>query len=344
MRSFGVACGCALAAIVVGSCPAQAELLVGDYRGADVSAPVFLYGDIVDGAAAPDASFGAAPLLSASSMTFDPAGQTIFVADFPGKAIRAYPPSANGNVAPTRTIDLLQVGQPRQITVSIAHDEIIEANTCCIAAFPRFASGNAVYPLRYLPSSSTPEGSRTRLNNPTGIVLRVISDEIIVPDTGSGPDGSFGVVLFFSRGVTGNSAPYHSLEGPLTLLGVAALGIAYDDWNDELIVLSQDSAPDTVRINTYASGATGNVAPLHSISGANAVLEDVHAIHYDAAAEVLYVSVGGDAGIPSRVLAFNRGADGNVAPDRIILPTGASFAAPAGIVTVSDVIFRTSFN
>ena len=343
--------GCAWLAAMVLACGrvAHAELLVGDYRGGDVAASVYRYGDDAAGPASPETAFktdiGSERLISAFSMTFEPLENVVYIADFPAKAIRVYPAPAAGNAAALRVLNPAQLGQPRQVAISIAHDEMIVANTCCIASYSRFATGSGVYALRYLPSANTESGSRTRLTNPAGVILRTSSDEIAVPDVANGPDGSHGVVLFFSRAVTGNSAPYRALEGAQTLLGVGAIGITYDPFNDEIYVLSQEPAsnPSGFRISVFAGNASGDAAPLRTINGTNTLLDDVNAIEYDAAAETLYVSEGGNYA-PARVLAFPRLAGGNVSPARVLLPTATSFVAPVGITTTSDVIFRSGFN
>jgi hypothetical protein len=354
MSALRIARRCAIAAIVlIGTPLAHADLLIGDFQGLDGTGPILRFADSADGAAAPAGSFytnlngGNDVLRSAASMTFEPAEDVVYVADFYGQAIRVYAAGASGDAVPLRTLNPLQLGQPRQVAVSLAHQELIAATACCVETYLRFDSGNSAYPQRYLPSGNTAEGSRTRLNNPGGIVLRASSDEVAVPDSGVGPgNASFGVVLIFPRSVTGNSAPTRTLQGAQTLLGVAALGITYDPSNDEFLVLSQDSAqsPYGYRINAFAGSASGDAAPLRSISGANTLLGNVHAIFYDDAAEVLYASAGGENGTPARVLAFARGADGDVAPDRVIVADGSSFVFPQGITAVSDDIFKNGFN
>lgn len=345
---------CAIAAIVLGCTrPAHADLLIGDFRETNGTGPVLRYDDSADGAAAPTGTFytnlnsGADVLHSAASMTYESLENVVYAADFYGQAIRVYPAAASGNAAALRTLNPPQLGQPRQIAISMLHDELIAVTSNGVETYLRLASGSAAYPQRTLPLSFTSEGSRTRLNNPGGIILRASSDEIVIPDYGVGAgNDAFGVVLFFSRAVTGNSAPYRTLEGPQTLLGIGAFGITYDPTHDEIMVLSQDTPqyPYVYRISAFAGGASGNTAPLRSISGANTLLGDIHAISYDDADEVLYVSEGGENGIPARVLAFARGANGDVAPDRVIVANGASFVNPQGITTVYDDIFKNGFN
>jgi hypothetical protein len=327
-------------------------LLIGDFRETNGVGPVLRYEDSAAGAAAPTSAFytnlagGADVLHSAASLTYEPVENVVYAADFYGQSIRVYPAGASGNAAPLRTLNPPQLGQPIQIAISVAHEELIAVTGYGVETYVRLASGSAAYPQRTLPLSITSEGSRTRLNNPGGIILRPSSDEIAVPDYGQGVGGYFGVVLFFSRAVAGNSAPKRTLEGAQTLLGIAAFGIAFDKTHDEILVLSQDSSqyPYVYRISTFAGSASGNTAPLRSISGTNTLLGDIHAISYDDAAELIYVSEGGENGMPARILAFARGANGDVAPDRVIVPNGSSFVLPQGITTVYADIFEDGFD
>ncbi|HSJ41625.1 MAG TPA: hypothetical protein VK955_11285, partial [Xanthobacteraceae bacterium] len=251
------------------------------------------YDDSATGAATPTGAFytnldgGADVLHSAASLTYEPVENVVYAADFYGQAIRVYPSAASGNAAALRTLNPPQLGQPIQVAISIAHDELIAVTSNGVETYLRSASGSAAYPQRTLPLSITSDGSRTRLTNPGGIILRPSSDEIAVPDYGSAAGSYFGVVLFFPRVLTGNSAPSRTLEGPQTLLGIGAFGIAYDKTHDEILVLSQDSSqyPYVYRISTFAGSASGNTAPLRSISGANTLLGNIHAVSYDASAE-----------------------------------------------------------
>ena len=344
---------CVMAAIVLCTQAAHADLLIGDFRETDGVGPVLRYDDSAQGAATPTGTFytnlgsGGDVLRSAASMTFEPLENVVYAADFYGQAIRVYPAAASGNAAALRTLNPPQLGQPIQVAISLAHDELIAVTSNGVETYVRSASGSSAYPQRTLPLSITIAGSRTRLTNPGGIVLRQSSDEIAVPDYGVGAGNAyFGVVLFFPRVLTGNSAPSRTLEGPQTLLGICAFGITYDKTHDEILVLSQDSSqyPYVYRISAFAGSASGNTAPLRSISGADTLLANIHAISYDDSAEVLYVSEGGENGIPPRVLVFSRNANGNVAPDRVIVPNGASFVLPQGITSVYDDLFKNGFD
>ena len=351
MTSSRLICSAAIAFAVACARLARAELLIGDY-GDQTPAAVLTYADNATGAAAPLGSFysnagnGAAPLQDPESLTFDPIENTVYVADFYGQAVRVYRAGASGNAAPLRTLNPALLGQPRQVALSTLHDELIIATGCCVITYGRYTYGTQAVPSRYLPPSYTAEGTNTRLNNPGGIVLRASSDEIIVPDTGNGPNNTyFGVVLFFPRSLTGNSSPYRTLEGAQTLLGTSASHISQDEVHDEIYVTSQDSAtfPYGFRISTFAGSASGNVAPLRSISGDATQLADIHQIFYDDISESPYVSVGGENGVAPKVLVFARGANGNVAPDRTIIPNGASFSRPEGLTVVFDDLFHDNF-
>jgi len=271
----------------------------------------------------------------------------LYAADFVGKAIRVYAASASGNAPALRVLNPPALGQPRRVAIASAHDELITVYAgCCLAVYSRMASGSAVTPLRSVQYGGT-SGSVTRLNYPTGVALRAASDEMFVPDAGiAAGNVPFGVILFFARTASGNAAPSRTIEGPDTKLGSAAYYIAYDSEHDEIIVASEDASAATpvLRINIFAGTASGNSAPLRSISGDATLLEDIHAISSDPYAGTIYVSQGGENGAVARVLVFARGANGNVAPARIIDAGPNSFTAPRGIVAIPrEVVFADGF-
>lgn len=290
-------CAAALAAFAgIGS--ARADLLVGDYRGSGVASPVLHFAENANGNVAPIGSFytdlnASTDLMqSAMYMTYEPVENVIYVVDFFGQAVRVYAAGATGNRAALRILNTPLLGQPRRIAVNIEDDELITtASGCCIATFPRSATGNAVAALRVVQWGGL-NGSVTRLDYPQGVALRKSSGEIIVVDAmhnASGP--ASGVVLFFDRLASGNTAPMRAIEGAQTLLGNGAYGVTYDSAHDEIIVLAYDST--MARINTYAGSASGNAAPVRSIADNLSLLEAVAGIAYDSASGTFYVAQGG---------------------------------------------------
>jgi len=334
MVRFGFAlCGFALAAALA-SAASHADIVVGDYRAAG-SGPALRFSDAAQGNAAPAGAFYSSASNPGGQMqtplflTYEPVENVIYVSDFYGQAIRVYAAGASGDAVPLRVLTSPSMGQPRRAAISVQNDELIAAvSGCCVAAYPRGANG-AVGATRFLQWGGS-AGSVTRLNNPGGVALRESSDEIFVPDYGTTPPSTyFGVVLVFARTAQGNTAPSRTIEGAATLLGNDAFAVAYDAVHDELIVASQD-ASQAFRVSVFAGSASGNAAPLHSLSGASTLLDTVHQVAVDPAGTI-YVAEGGDNGSVARVLAFARGADGDVAPARVITGGATGVSAPNGI-------------
>lgn len=341
-------CAALVAALaVVGN--ASADLLVGDFQGSGVAGPVLRFAENANGNLAPISSFytnlnGATDLMQTPMfLTYEPVEGVVYVSDFYGRAIRVYASGATGNTAALRVLNPPLLGQPRRVAIDVEHDELIAAvSGCCIAAYSKNATGNAVSPLRMVQWGGL-NGSVTRLYSPANIALRKSSGEIVVADTVPNPDSSYsGLVLFFDRLANGNAAPVRAIEGPQTLLGTGVYGMAYDSGHDEIIVVARDSA--TARINTYAGTDSGNAAPLRSVSGNLTLLEAVNGIAYDSASGTIYVAQGGFNGFVARILAFARTANGNVAPARVVSGALSGMTAPMGLEIVpSTLIFENGF-
>src|SRR6476469_2690603 len=79
---------CAMAAIVLCTQAAHADLLIGDFRETDGVGPVLRYDDSAQGAAAPTDAFytnlkgGADVLRGAASLIYEPSENVVYAADF----------------------------------------------------------------------------------------------------------------------------------------------------------------------------------------------------------------------------------------------------------------------
>ena len=334
---------------VVGAAPAQADILIGDFSDNDTTAahPILRFPNTASGDVAPIGSFTTdLPGLRMQTpfhLTYEPVENVVYMADFYGQAISVYAEDANANTAPLRSFTSPSLGQPRQVAISMQHDELFAAvSGCCLASYPRTASGN-VAALRLIQWGGS-SGSVTRLNNPSGPVLRTSSDTLIVADYKQNPDSSYsGVLLSFDRTATGNVAPLSSIEGNLTLLGTSAIGPAYDAVHDEIIVAGFDNTTDTYRILSFTGTASGNAPPLRSIEGSATNLNGVTDVVYDPFHETIYVTEGGFNGIPADVLAFPRTADGNLPPARAIAGAHTTIGYPLGIAATDGHIFKNGF-
>jgi len=335
---------------IVAAAPARADLLVGDFSDGDTAAAhsILRFRDTAAGDVAPLGSFTTdlpgLRLQTPLYLTYEPIEDVVYVADFYGQAIRVYAEHAHGNVAPLRTLASPTLGQPRQVAISVEHDELFAAvSGCCLAAYPRTASGNNVAALRFIQWGGS-NGSITRLNNPSGPVLRKASDTLIVADYKQNPDNSYsGVLLSFDRNASGNTAPASAIEGNLTGLGSSATAPAYDAVHDEIIVVSFDNTTSTYRLLSFAGTASGNAAPLRSVEGAATNLAGVSSVAYDPYHDTIYVTEGGYNGVPAAVLAFPRTANGNAAPTRTIAGANTMVGSPGGIAATDGHLFKDGF-
>lgn len=334
---------------ITGISTAHADVLIGDLSDNNTltAHPVLRFLDNANGNTAPIGSFttdqAGERLQTPLYLTYEPVENVVYVADFFGQAIRVYPEGASGNTAPLRIFNSPAMGQPRQVAISSEHDELFAAvSGCCIATFPRAATGT-VAALRFIQWGGS-TGSLTRLNNPSGPVLRKTSDTLIVADYKQNPDNSYsGLLLSFARTANGNDAPVSVIEGNLTQLGSGSTGPAYDAVHDEIFVAAVDNATSTYRILSFAGTATGNVPPLRSVEGPATLLNTPTNVAYDAIHDTIYVTEGGYNGIPAYVLAFPRTASGNVAPARVIAGANTGIGQPNGIAITDGHVFKDGF-
>jgi Bacterial Ig domain len=144
-----------------------------------------------------------------------------------GGSILFFSPTANGSVAPLRTIQgpaTTLLGGPPRLAVDTVHDEIVvrdneNSSAGRIVVFSRTASGD-VAPLRIL------SGPATNLWFFGPIIVDLANDRIITANSenqGVSPNN----VLVFSRTASGNTKPLMSIAGPATGLHEPA-GLAID--------------------------------------------------------------------------------------------------------------------
>jgi hypothetical protein len=246
-------------------------------------------------------------------------------------SISVFSRTANGNVPPLRTL----VGPATGMSVSQfdfaepANNELFVTNfgNNSITVYARTASGNAA-PIR------TISGPATGLISPVGLYVDAANNEIGVESGGNS-------ILIFSRTANGNVAPLRTISGAATLLA-CAIGLALDSVNNEIFVANNNFSPGcTNRITVYARTASGNVAPLRTISGAATGMTFIQDIHVDPINnEVLLPEVGVDD-----VRVFSRTASGNVPPLRVLAgsATGLNGAFGLWVDAVNNEIGVTSF-
>ena len=217
-----------------------------------------------------------------AGLVVDSVNQELYVAnDLRGgnSAILVFPLSADGNVAPIRVLRglLTTVEGPIGMAIDLVHDELFIVNYKVadggsITVFPRTASGN-VPPLR------TIQGPLTGFNNPQGLGLDLVHDELVVANSRFGT-ASPGELLFFRRIDSGDPAPIRQIGGPNTGL-CNPIGLSLDLVNDEILVGNAHASTNACSqsLTTYARTASGDAAPLRQIGpGPLSVLANVESV------------------------------------------------------------------
>ena len=132
-------------------------------------------------------------------------------------------------------------------------------------------------------------------------------------------------IAAFARVARENEAPVRTLEGQKTLISRTMHGFSYDPIHDEIVV----NSPLTQAILTFRGSANGEVAPIRVIQGPKtgilgmgyAALSTVTA---DPEHNEIFLPVGSGGyrtpgtGGPEGVLVFDRTANGDAAPKRIL--------------------------
>lgn len=129
----------------------------------------------------------------------------------------------------------------------------------------------------------------------------------------------------FARLANGNVAPDRIIEGQDTNLSRTMHGLAYDTIHDEIIVPVALSGA----ILVFRGGAIGNEPPVRVIQGSQTGLIRPHTANVDPeSGEIL-------AGDPSArgVLIFDRLANGNVKPKRVISGPKTQFREIVGVAS-----------
>jgi hypothetical protein len=132
-------------------------------------------------------------------------------------------------------------------------------------------------------------------------------------------------IAAFARLAGENTPPTRVLEGQKTLLSRTMHGFAYDRVHDEIVV----NSPLAQAILTFRGGASGEEPPLRVIQGTQTqILGDAYSaldkVSVDGVNNEIYLPLGlGDergrsANALPAILVFDRQANGNVPPKRIL--------------------------
>jgi len=260
-------------------------------------------------------------LSSIQALAVDVTNDELFVANGSGPAITVYSLAASGNTAPLRTLTGAATGmsQPIYLAVDPTNNELFvtNANNQAITVYSRTASGNTA-PLRTL--STVPAG-----NAPIGLTLDLTNNELVVGTSGSTID-------VYSRTASGITPALRSLAGATTgLFGPIGLGV--DLTNNELF--AANASVSSPSITVYSRTASGDTAPLRTLSGAATGLVVPHALALDLTNNELFVANTLSA---NSITVYTRGASGNTPPSRTLSGAATGISGPVGVAVTTGAL------
>ncbi len=251
-----------------------------------------------------------------TGITVDAEHNELFVSNEVGDSINVYRADANGDVAPIRVIKgaKTMLKAPAGIFVDVANDELWVANYGSHSAtvYRRTASGDAA-PIRTIRVGPA-DAPATLISNPYMIAFDTRRDQIIVPNCVGHPR-----IGMFDRMADKNAVPVRSIEGTNTHLNRTVHGVSYDSIHDEIVV----NQYITQGILTYRGAASGDEAPIRVIAGPKTQLLDPISVAVDPVNNEIYAFQITNS---DRVLVFDRTANGDVAPKRVLMQPASSGA------------------
>lgn len=140
-------------------------------------------------------------------------------------------------------------------------------------------------------------------------------------------------LLVFPAMADGNVAPVQLIAGPHTGLNDPG-GVQLDSKGNIYVANDAccDGNPVPPSVTVYAPGATGDVAPMRTITGDATTLTLPSDVAFDRSDNIYIAdSRGGPAPGNGTVLEFTAGADGNVAPVATIVGPKTGLSIPNGI-------------
>jgi 6-phosphogluconolactonase (cycloisomerase 2 family) len=258
------------------------------------------------------------------AMKYNPDNGDLYIANDIGESVLVFAKaaSAQGDVAPVRVIKgpSTRLRNPTGVALDLKNKEVWVSNlgNSSATVYPLTADGD-VAPLRVIRSAE--ESKRGLLFGRTpAVTYDPNRQEIIVPNCVNHPQ-----IAIFARSATQNTPFLRSIEGQKSLLGRTMHDIAFDAIHDEIVVTS----PLAQGILSFRGAANGEEAPLRIIQGDKTqiraqVRKPTGPNVYEGAGatakltvdpvhnEILLASPDQD------ILVFDRLANGNVAPKRVL--------------------------
>lgn len=249
-------------------------------------------------------------------------GAPLYVTNFNNNSVTAYSAAAVGDAAPLVTIAGPATGLDGPLQIAFdSGGRLYVANTLSdtITVYPPGANGN-VAPV------ATIAGPSTGLSGPSGVAVDA-DDTLYVTNVGPPGGPPVSTVTVYLAGATGDVAPIATIAGPDTgLRRPTAVGV---DGAGRIYVgnFAPPFGPFAGSVTVYSPGASGNVAPVATITDSTTGIRGIQALHVDEAGSVSVTLT-----FASTVKTFAPGANGVVAPIATITGPSTEMEGPIGIV------------
>lgn len=276
-------------------------------------------------------------MMFVANVKVDPARREIYSVDNDiGDRLMVFPYDADGNVKPTRVLEVPH--QAWGISINDTRDELaLTVESARMVVIYKREASRRDPPLRVI------RGPKTGLGDPRGVYFDGVNDEIVVANHGNqggrpAPDGATaGVrnerttgpvvggrfeqpsITVYAGDAHGNVDPKRRLQGPATKLNWP-MALDVDTGRHEIAVANNGDSSVLI----FRRTDTGDVAPLRVLKGPRTGIVGPMGVAIDRKNDELWVANYGD----HTALVFPRAATGNVAPKRILRN------APAGSPTI----------
>jgi DNA-binding beta-propeller fold protein YncE len=246
----------------------------------------------------------------------DPETGDLWVANDVGGSVLVFKPGANGNVAPDRILkgDRTGLNHPAGIAIDAKNKEVWVSNmgNSSATAYPLTANGNTA-PIRKI--RSAPEGRVSlKFGKPQVVAYDSKRQQLILPNCVNTPQ-----IAIYSRLADVNTLPVRVIEGQKTLISRTMHYLQYNEVHDEIVV----SSPFNQAILTFRGDANGEEPPIRVIRGPKTQIigtdyDGNDKATVDGTHGEIYIPVATNTSPYSSVLVFDRLADGDVPPKRVL--------------------------
>jgi hypothetical protein len=215
--------------------------------------------------------------------------------------ILVYPAGASGSAAPAQTWTTPEL--PFCLD-ALGKLYLTGSNTIHVYDSNQLSAG----PLRTIRTPSTTGGGPASFSDPRAIAADPSGNIFVLNRSRLNADDA---VLIFGASASGTTTPNSVITGPTTKL-TQAYSIALDQ-QDNIYVGTQGPNGIAGIILVFAAGASGDAAPIRTISGPNTSLGPILDLHV-AGDGTLYVNAESRANGKTHILTFSANADGDARP------------------------------